>query len=1086
MGTWDVSGINDWSIAFNGCINFNQDIGDWDVSNVVNMAHMFDGASSFNQDIGDWDTGSVTTMAIMFQYADSFNQDIGDWDTGSVITMNSMFHDADSFNQDIGDWNVSNVTDMSGMFNEAIAFNQDIGSWDTSSVTTMNGMFYEVSSFNQDIGSWDTSSVIDMAGMFAEASSFNQNIESWDTSSVIAMNSMFSGASSFSQDIGSWDTSSVTNMTGMFNGASSFNHDIGDWDISNVTSTSAMFYDNSGFNQNIEDWDTSSVTHMGAMFNGSSFNHDIGDWDVSSVENMDRMFASTSSFDQDIGDWDVSSVTSMYRMFNSAASFNQDLGSWDISNATNLTNMFYRSSLSVENYSNLLEGWAALPSRQPNISFNGGYSNYYTGDPEDARQSMIDDDNWFIQDSGPIIAPTFSEPPTGPVDLDNDGSDDAVTELPAGTDGIIIDDVINTDIDTGGNTDACAGATGGNMESALEDLTLEDIIADLQNTTISRGVGSTSNKITFINQGTNELSTLDDAKLILDNNTKIYAPPTWSGQIEKLEQVEITVPGFSSECTISIDGQDVDALTFSSPASITCPTAEGTPMYTNAGDTSDIANWNAIQTCDAAGATANTDNITGLTCSEICYIKSGGETVIWSWHLTSFGTFAMVADVVIDSPSPSANPMNTTFEFKNTQAIPSGGIIKIGIPAGTGEFVLGTVGVGDITLTAAGGATVGSAVFNGNTLEITTATASIPALTDIEIILDTDVIATNPTSGGFYDFDIETYNGVTLLDSGIATANITTSEITCTMISPTQGTPESTTTAIEFTCETSGDALASGEQIVISVNDNFGNLTGLASGDISVSTSDTGINNAGSVAFNIVNANSITYTLGGGETADAGETIAIIIGATNYLTFPHQEGQHSFSVTTISTEGIAIESGFVLIDVGNEIGINVHVAEALIFSIDESIINLIADPSVNDGQDYSQFSVFTIATNALNGYQIQAKLEDASSNAALSDGTDTILAGDAIGSENVFGYLAYNNEEISKTQSDLITYGAGATEYLTSSDANINLPGGSPVVGYGGTTNEQKHTVYYILNVDYLSQAGDYSGTITYTAVPSF
>jgi surface protein len=422
IGDWDVSSVTDMSVMFDGASSFNQDISEWDVSGVTNMGGMFARAETFNQDIGGWDVSNVTEMGAMFKEADSFDQDIGGWDVsnvtnmGSNITASGMFWGAESFNQDIGGWDVSNVTNMSGMFGSftrdpSPSFNQDIGGWDVSSVTNMTLMFGNAEAFNQDIGGWDVSSVTEMHGMFAHAEAFNQDIGGWDVSSVIDMDFMFSGAYAFNQDIGAWDVSNVATMEEMFYTAYAFNQDIGGWDVSNVTNMQGMFGTATNFNQDIGGWDVSSVTSMEGMFAFAwEFNQDIGGWDVSNVTTMEDMFFEAESFDQDIGGWDVSSVIDMGGMFADATRFNQDLGGWNVSNVEafvddDLGNGFLEGvGLCPTNYDALLSGWSQL-NLVDGLSFDAGNSRYSPA-AEAARQSIIDDNGWTINDLGPVASNT--------------------------------------------------------------------------------------------------------------------------------------------------------------------------------------------------------------------------------------------------------------------------------------------------------------------------------------------------------------------------------------------------------------------------------------------------------------------------------------------------------------------------------------------------------------------------------------------------------------------------------------------------------------------------------------------------------
>jgi surface protein len=168
--------------------------------------------------------------------------------------------------------------------------------------------------------------------------------------------------------------------------------------VSIVTNMYSMFAYVSAFNGDISNWVVSNVTDMYGMFHqATSFNQDIGSWDVSSVTDMRSMFEDASAFNQDIGSWEVDLVTDMRSMFSGASVFNQDLGSWVVSSVTIMENMFDTSALSTANYDALLNGWAQQTPQQ-NIVFGAAGLTYCGG--EDARQRLLDDYGWTINDGG--------------------------------------------------------------------------------------------------------------------------------------------------------------------------------------------------------------------------------------------------------------------------------------------------------------------------------------------------------------------------------------------------------------------------------------------------------------------------------------------------------------------------------------------------------------------------------------------------------------------------------------------------------------------------------------------------------------
>ena len=104
IASWDVSGIEDFSEAFNLLLGGRNadldliapDIRDWDVSNGKNFYQMFAGATVFNADISKWDVSKGKNFDEMFYGAKAFNRDLGDWDVSQGTSFENMFKGADA------------------------------------------------------------------------------------------------------------------------------------------------------------------------------------------------------------------------------------------------------------------------------------------------------------------------------------------------------------------------------------------------------------------------------------------------------------------------------------------------------------------------------------------------------------------------------------------------------------------------------------------------------------------------------------------------------------------------------------------------------------------------------------------------------------------------------------------------------------------------------------------------------------------------------------------------------------------------------------------------------------------------------
>lgn len=221
-----------------------------------------------------------------------------------------------------------------------------------------------------------------------------------------------------------------------------------------------------------------------------------------------------------------------------------------------------------------------------------------------------------------------------------------------------------------------------------------------------------------------------------------------------------------------------------------------------------------------------------------------------------------------------------------------------------------------------------------------------------------------------------------------------------------------------------------------------------------------------------------------GSWADAGVTEAP--AATSY-SFSGADGQcYQFRYTVKDTTGNAATytaSAETSLDESENIALSYRVIEALVFQIDRTSINFSVDPSVGGGRTITQRNVLTVSTNAENGYQIQAQLQDSGGNAAVrrSGSSDVISSGAFNATENRFGYIALPGDT-TQLQSTL----AGYTSYgFANTPATLSIYSGG-TASSNAPVSQQQYTVYYGANVDYTTPGGQYSGTVTYTAVPSF
>ena len=378
------------------------------------------------------------------------------------------------------------------------------------------------------------------------------------------------------------------------------------------------------------------------------------------------------------------------------------------------------------------------------------------------------------------------------------------------------------------------------------------------------------------------------------------------------------------------------------------------------------------------------------------------------------------------------------------------------------------------------------------------ATIASEVSTTLAANLDAAATATSLTSGtGFASGDLALIGNevVTLTTVSTNTVSVMSRGTTLNSVSTTAAAHQSGDTIrnidqnVQIVFESGNHIIQSGDKIIITVPSDFDNFENLVAGDVSASTESTGTVSE-TETFDTT-AQTITITASG-DFADANEAVTVTIGSTNQLDMPSAPGNYAFHIAIKNAADQSLETGYALLSWASEVKVRAVVAEALILTINDTGVDLEVDPSVADGEDFSQYTILTAKTNANSGYKIQAKLSGAeNSSSAQLDGTDSgnssaITSGDAESTENRIGYYAYNSQETAKTLATLKSEGTPVA-FAAATAANLTLYDGTASgVEATAPTNEQKHTIYYALNVDYLTPAGTYEGTVTYVALPTF
>ncbi len=267
-------------------------------------------------------------------------------------------------------------------------------------------------------------------------------------------------------------------------------------------------------------------------------------------------------------------------------------------------------------------------------------------------------------------------------------------------------------------------------------------------------------------------------------------------------------------------------------------------------------------------------------------------------------------------------------------------------------------------------------------------------------------------------------------------------------------------------------------------------ISGTAAGDASAQTI-----NLADGADAVGAEREILITLGTTSSVALDQGVNIDILSATVKT-PAIEGQYGFSIRTVDPVNGVENTGLAILSVGDGTEITAVIQEALILITNNESIQLVVDPSVNEGRDFRDVSAsqdLLIKTNA-SEYSIYAKLDNGCVGnatyeynvlrvdlwAAGCDVDDLFIESSAKGAASVIGDLNENYFGIDTTGDGF------ADSALTSTNAQIGTSCTSDCPTNGNPNPLNAVSFAYELNVDYLTRSGTYVGKIIYTAVPTF
>ena len=263
----------------------------------------------------------------------------------------------------------------------------------------------------------------------------------------------------------------------------------------------------------------------------------------------------------------------------------------------------------------------------------------------DAVSDNVSFDPWFNSaarsalSDGVAQSPVLTSTTSGQAELPSGETalvltNDTVLDLLSG-----LSSAIGSSITVGGATLDLGSFTSGELDGV--DLSSAQTIGG-SSVIVAQAVklksGTNGTAITLTN------SNISNASVEIPDDTTVMAPSGWTGTMQppKAGSSSGTAPsGFTVGGTVVEVGDSSATLLFDKPVKVTLTGVTGTVAYKPAGSSS----WTTISTtCDS---TTDSDNI---SFPGECSVQSGDDTIIWTYHFTSFGN---ITAIPAPTPAPS-------------------------------------------------------------------------------------------------------------------------------------------------------------------------------------------------------------------------------------------------------------------------------------------------------------------------------------------------------------------------------------------------------------------------------------------------